>query len=138
MWWEIKRNVLCVCCRPKQMILVLLLFRYASESCTLMNWMFIYLDFPQISSYVKIKVRRQIVAPVLASNSYFFPFCLIDTSLYGWPVKRWWRCVNCKVFQVPANCCQSDQKFNSFIFLTLTRTINNEGEITNFTVFQSY
>lgn len=29
LWWEIKRNVLCVCCRPKQMIVVFRTIRCA-------------------------------------------------------------------------------------------------------------
>lgn len=47
--------------------------------------------------------------------------------------QKWWRCVNRKVFKFPANCCQSNQNF-IFSFLTLTRTFNNEGAITNFTI----
>lgn len=65
------------------MILVLLLFSgmlrevqasvHAHENCICFS------DFPQILSYVKIKVRRQIVAPVLA-----LAFCIQTVTFPFW------------------------------------------------------
>lgn len=87
LWWEIKRNVLCVCCRPKQMIVVFRTIRCArSWELTMcvhtMDFPFLLLPYQPSSSflynenYVKIKFW--------SINSNSFVFTLYHDDKHGY------------------------------------------------------